>query len=69
MASVKCTRPDWPVPGFIWDLRTRTSWRRKLLRRVAGILRVLLYFLNGFVFKLFVWIAAVEDLLTISDDQ
>jgi hypothetical protein len=73
MASVKWLRQvvdlPWPVPDFIWKLREVDSRWRDPCRRAAGLLRVVLYYVHGFVFQLFVWVSAVDDMLTIPDDQ
>ena len=73
MASVKWLRRvvdrPWPVPDFVWNARKVDSAWRDSFRCAVGWLRVVLFYINGFVFQLFVWIAAVEDVLTISDEQ
>lgn len=71
MASVEWIRlydRPWPVPKFFVNARMLDRPWRDPFRRVAGLLRIVLHYVNGFLFRLFVWIADVHDVLTISDE-
>lgn len=73
MASVNWLRRvvdrPWPVPDFVWIARKKDRRWRYPLRCIAGCLRVVMFYPSGFAFRMFVWFADVEDVLTNLDDR